>query len=466
MFPRPTRALVLLVATAVLPAQADRRELGLRLRAFERRLAAAVDADRRDAACRELDRAVQAFFRFDVGAVARAIAAADAALAGAPPSPAAALAGSLQLRFDARLLPLGGKAGFALAPVWREDAPLPAALRLELAVGEAPPRTFAVQELPYRGELPLAGVAAGDQPLRWRLCDGDTALIAREDQLSIVPDRDRRLARLQQSAKALAGEATDLRLERATLESLQKLLATMTRTRGEETLLPGARLLEEAEQLGEAIVAGARYYGPGRPGEFHLRVPTAGDSFRIRLLVPPAAEASPPLVLALHGAGGSENLFFDGYGDGEIVRQCRQRGFYLCAVRAGFGGLDLPALIDALGERYRFDRGRVLLVGHSMGAAMAVAAAGAHPERYAAVAALGGGGRLNGGEALRQLPFFVATGSRDFLRGAAAELQSRLQALQVPCEWREYPGVEHLSVVQFALPDVFLAFDRVLARRR
>lgn len=464
MLPHPTRTLALLLAAAALPAQADRREIGLRLRAFERHLAAATDAGRRDAACRELDRAVQAFFRLDVAAVARALAAADAALDGAPPSPAAALAVSLQLRFDARLLPVGGTVGFALALVWREDTPLPAGLRLELAVADRPPLRFAIDELPYRGELPLLDTAAGDQPLRWRLCDGEDVLLAREDQLSLVEDRDQRLAHLQRIAKAIAKEPTALRLEQGTLVSLHKQLAAMTRARGEETLLPGARLLDEAEQLIEAIAFGSRYYEASRPGEFHLRVPTATDTFTVRLLVPPPTDAPPPLVLALHGAGGSENLFFDGYGDGEIVRQCRQRGFYLGAVRLGFGVPDLPALIDALGERYRFDRRRVLLVGHSMGAAMAVAAADAHPERYAAVAALGGGGRPTGGAALRRVPFFVATGSRDFLRAAADQLRGKLVSLQVPCEWREYPGVEHLSVVQFALPDVFAAFDRTLAR--
>ena len=54
-------------------AQVDRYELGLRLRAFERRLEATPDPVRRRAAYGELDRAVQAFFRLDTTTVAKAM---------------------------------------------------------------------------------------------------------------------------------------------------------------------------------------------------------------------------------------------------------------------------------------------------------------------------------------------------------------------------------------------------------
>jgi predicted esterase len=238
----------------------------------------------------------------------------------------------------------------------------------------------------------------------------------------------------------------------------------MPRRRGEETVLPGAHLLAEAEQLAAAMAAARPFYGPSRPGQFWLRVPSGRLTFAVRLLVPPPTDTKQPLVIALHGAGGSENLFFDSYGDGEALRQCEQRGWYLCAPRAGLGVPDLPALVDALAQRYPIDVRRVLLVGHSMGAAMAVGAASAAPERFAAVAALGGGGDVRDSDALRRVPFFVATGSRDFLRAGALRLHERLQQPETRIEWREYAGVEHWSIVQIALPDVFTWFDAALAR--
>lgn len=460
MHARSCSIALLLTALAPLPAQADRGELGLRLRAFERHLQAVTDVARRDAACGALDLAVQAFFRLDTSAVARAIATADAALDGVVRPAEQEFADSLQLQFEARLVATGSTARFALRPVWRSDNELPEDLRLVVAVGELPALQLPVDELPCAGELPLGGLPAGDHTVRWRLCRGDATLRAREAYLSVVTDRDARLKHLEAAVKA--GSGGDL--EARTLPALHKMLVGMTRKTAEETALPGNRLLDEAEALAAAVAEHRRFYDAARAGQFWLRVPTPESTVAVRLLAPPPTAKAQTLVLALHGAGGSENMFFDTYGDGEIVRQCQQRGFYLCAPRGGFGVPDLPALIDALAERYPFARHRVLLVGHSMGAAMAVAAASEHPERFAAVAALAGGGRVTGSDALKQLPFIVATGSRDFLRSAADKLRADLVRLQVPCQWREYAGAEHLSVVQFALPDVFLAFDRALQR--
>ncbi|MBX3463415.1 MAG: dienelactone hydrolase family protein [Planctomycetes bacterium] len=460
MLPRCLLLLPLL-GLAALPAQVDRLELGLRLRRFERNLAATEDTARRDAAFTRLDRAVQSFFRLDLGAAAAAIASAEAALAAHPPDADERLAASLQLTLPARLVDAEAELAFTLQRSFAEGDELPADLVLRVeVVGSEAQVELPVAALPLAGTLPCRGVPAGDHVLRWHLSRRERALPAREAFVSIVVDREARLLALDAAANQ-AGPDLDGR----TLVAQARLLRGMTRGRAEETVLPGARLLAEAEDLARAVAAGEAFHGRARPGEHWLRVPAGKSAFAVRLLVPAAAaEGSPPLVLALHGAGGSENLFFDGYGDGEIVRQCTARGFYLCAPRAGLGAPDLGALLDALAARYPFDRDRVLLVGHSMGAAMAVAAASREPGRFAAVAALGGGGEVQASEPLRRLPFFVGIGSRDFLRGGAERLHLRLQALQVPVAWHEYPGVEHLAIVQVALPEVFAWFDALPPR--
>jgi pimeloyl-ACP methyl ester carboxylesterase len=129
------------------------------------------------------------------------------------------------------------------------------------------------------------------------------------------------------------------------------------------------------------------------------------------------------------------------------------------------GGADLPALVDALAARWPIDVERVLVVGHSMGAGAAMAAAGRTPSRFRAVAALGGGGAVPKAAAAKELPFFVGVGERDFARAGALRLHEGMLAGGIPSTLREYAAVEHLAIVQIALPDVFAFFEGALAAK-
>jgi dienelactone hydrolase len=106
----------------------------------------------------------------------------------------------------------------------------------------------------------------------------------------------------------------------------------------------------------------------------------------------------------------------------------------------------------------------VFLVGHSMGAgqALALAANG----KFAAVAALGGGGRLSKPAAFAELPTFVGVGDKDSLALAGARaLNKALTAANAKAvTYKEYPGVEHLVIVREALPDAFAVFDKVAGK--
>src|SRR5690606_5165427 len=136
---------------------------------------------------------------------------------------------------------------------------------------------------------------------------------------------------------------------------------------------------------------------------------------------PPRADRA-PLVIAVHGAGGSENLFFDGYGDGKVVQLAAPRGWFVVAPRNELSGIDNAALAASLAERYPIDLTKVFLVGHSMGAMAVMQNASRTPDRFAAVAALGGGGSVRRSDALTKVPFFVGVGSRDFALGQARAL--------------------------------------------
>jgi predicted peptidase len=99
-----------------------------------------------------------------------------------------------------------------------------------------------------------------------------------------------------------------------------------------------------------------------------------------------------------------------------------------------------------------------------MGAGQAIAAATRSPERYAAVAALGGGGAVANGRDLANLPVFVGVGTEDFaLRGARGLAENLRKANAQRLSFHEYPSIEHLAIVQVALPDVFAFLDQIVA---
>ena len=213
-------------------------------------------------------------------------------------------------------------------------------------------------------------------------------------------------------------------------------------------------------------------------GNRRLWVKIVGEgrkSANLRLALPPQVRTSQekvPCVIALHGAGGSENMFLDTYGDGKIAELCEQRGWILVAPRIGLGGVGLPMyqVIDELAKVLPIDPEAVVVVGHSMGAQYSLQLikelqASDSPMEYPAVAAIGGGRPTRfTGSANSQLKtkFYVAAGSDDFGRGGAYGLHQSLANQNLDSIWREYPETEHLGIVQVCLEDVFEFFDGVL----
>lgn len=73
----------------------------------------------------------------------------------------------------------------------------------------------------------------------------------------------------------------------------------------------------------------------------------------------------------------------------------------------------LEALIEHACTTYRIDRERIYLTGLSMGGFGVWALAARHPERYAAIAPICGGGDIKWAERLRDLPVWAFHGAED-----------------------------------------------------
>ena len=281
-----------------------------------------------------------------------------------------------------------------------------------------------------------------------------STLLNLSDMLNAVTTLDRPL----QSADLSRSPAG---IERATFRDHGRQLKSLADGEVPETDVPAARLAEEC-----AWIVFGSLFDSHWPGDFRVTVPTAKDRYTpCRLLVPSKLDEKKPvpLVVALHGAGGSENLFFEGYGNGRTVKECEKRGWLLVAPAAAACSAAPRRSRRSLRSSAsvtRSTRERVFLVGHSLGAAQAVELVQQHPGRFAAAACLGGGGRVRKPEAFAELPLFVGVGSKDFaLRGAKALHKSLAAAGAKRATFREYPDLEHLLIVREALPDVFAGFD-------
>jgi len=453
-------------------AQANRYETGRRLRLFEIAWANTADAEARRRALTPLEQSVTQFLRGRELEAAQSLDAARFALRMADELPAdRRWAESLMLVPTSRAVDSADKTlNLELREFYPVTATMPAGATLVLnvlRVDDPRQTTIDIDKLPQAVSLPLTDLGEGDFRLRYAISLGETPLAEGECAFSLIKNLKTRAAALVQATDGF--EKDKQSLDKQTAKALATLIASLAGGEIQETDFPAARLLAEAEAATQATTDGKQFYGGPKAGQFWLRLPTPHGVIPARLYVPPRDDDDKPLplVVALHGAKGSENLFFDGYGQGAVVDECQRRGWMVVSPRTeGFGLLPVDEIVTAINERYPVDARRVFVVGHSMGAMQTSAAALAKPEVYAAVAALGGGGTAKSSDALKRLPYFVAAGSRDFALSGAKQLVKKLQEAGVErVDFHEYPDVEHLLIVQESLGDVFNFIDEAAAKR-
>jgi predicted peptidase len=125
-----------------------------------------------------------------------------------------------------------------------------------------------------------------------------------------------------------------------------------------------------------------------------------------------------PLILFLHGAGESgDNLSkVKLHGPPKIVETKPDFPFIVVSPQSPGRGWNvdaLKALLDELLEDYRVDRDRVYLTGLSMGGFGTWSLAAAHPDYFAAIAPICGGGSPSEAAKLKSLPIWVFHGAKD-----------------------------------------------------
>lgn len=194
-----------------------------------------------------------------------------------------------------------------------------------------------------------------------------------------------------------------------------------------------------------------------RPGDLWRVFRSGTTLIPLRTFAPQAAsEGKPlPLVIALHGAAGDENMFFQGYGGGRILELARERSFILATPELGFtfgDGKRFDALLGSLMRDYVIDENRIYLVGHSMGAGVASSLAANRKDKIAAVVCFAGS---PGEDKTEIAPTLVIIGEIDPLADAkatAARIEKQ-RANRVPIEFRLATGQGHTLPVGRYLAD-------------
>jgi len=128
-----------------------------------------------------------------------------------------------------------------------------------------------------------------------------------------------------------------------------------------------------------------------------------------------------PLMLFLHGAGerGSNLELVKKHGPAKLIEQGKDMPFVVVSPQCPTGQWwlerieTLIALLDEVQSKYAVDPDRVYLTGLSMGGFGTWGLACAHPERFAAVAPICGGGQRYRADRLRNVPVWAFHGAKD-----------------------------------------------------
>ncbi len=421
---------------------------------------------------RTLDRSFDAFtmraFAGDFAAGRVALLAMTCRLEhGRPPTPLERAIGALCVDVDPPFVVRGTEDAPSLAVRSVVDVELESPLgvegRLELRLEDGRVLAGPTLSLTFRDLEPIDRAApfprawmevpTGDHEVRFTA--GGIASLPRRLPVDEASPRDRR-ARIRERLDAI-GEDDALADAIAVCRARADLLAADPFGLVTAALVePSVRFAREVASECAALERGDDPYR-GRTDPHWRTFRLGRTAAPARVCAPATADdAARPLLIALHGAGADENLFFHGYGGGRLLELARERGIVVVtprteAVLRNEG--TIGDLIDGVRADHAFDERRIWLLGHSMGAMTAMRRAAVDADRLAAVVCIAGAAPLDDRE--RCAPTLVVAGTADRIVPATGVVRLARAAIEAghPVEVREEEGRGHTLFVPRVLPD-------------
>ena len=383
--------------------------------------------------------------------------------------------------------PYGVRLEQIYAPSMRLERPLTTKVALRkrpppAAPGTAPPPPEIVKELgtfdgvsrdlresPFPFELDVRDVADGGYLLAVEVLNGSTPLGTATLGVALRKGLDDIVARLESEAKR-APEAA-----RAEILFPVDRLRNVNRGRLELRTFDPERDLAAAEGVVAALKTKKDSFA-GRTGDFkrHYLLDAANEIVPYRMYVPTTYTGTKPspLIIALHGLGGTEDSFFDGY-DKQLPPLAEQHGYIVATPLGyrvdgsyGWGVGNAPAdptvrrtqelseqdvmqVLQRVRQHYKIDENRIYLMGHSMGGIGTWKVAAKYPDIWAAIAPISGSGAPATIERFRHIPEVVVHGDNDATVNVSGSrnMVEKMKELGVDVKYIEVAGGSHGSVV-------------------
>jgi poly(3-hydroxybutyrate) depolymerase len=389
-------------------------------------------------------------------------------------TPAFELASSLQARLDHAMVEPGRQVTLTLSPLYPTAGA--AKIHLKGSLFLVPSRKGAAAK-PFGPDLSIDGAAL---PFSQRVqtpdvADGDYTV---EVRLEVGADA---VKPLPIHFEALSAPVAQLRKRVAKTKNPNAEYAVVLYDRADSGEVNPARFhfrdeFAAANAILDAAEAGRDPFA-GKHGDLRKAYLSAVDNSLqpYRLFVPQAYDGQKPtpLVVALHGMGGDENTLFEAYNNGQLKREAERLGFLVVCPK----GRDTASMyrdaaeqdvMDVLAEvrrDYKVDANRIYLMGHSMGGYGTWSIAMAHPDIFAALGPISGGGNPLGMLKIKSIPEYVVHGDDD---RTVPVTMSRVmvqagKAAGAKIVYVEVPGGSHVSVAapQFGpMLDFFAAQER------